>query len=261
MVFGFGRGSKTPSPEAKREEANVLFARLASGQACASSDGDGASTTATVAADAKNASSEVNPSNMMPKPNQKRASRQREKLSTDRESSTIPISERNDALHEHQRDATTTWQYPSEQMFFNAIARKGWRPKEEDMTNVIKIHNAVNERCWGEVMKWEKLHARECDCPKLLKFRGRPREYSPKARLLNFLGFKLPFDRHDWVVDRCGVDVRYVIDFYNGKSNDPRAPIAMHLDARPALDSFGAFFDRAYLQGKWMMSGGWMNGR
>jgi len=33
---------------------------------------------------------------------------------------------------------------------------------------------------------------------------------------LNFLGFKLPFDRHDWVVDRCGTDVRYIIDFYNG---------------------------------------------
>lgn len=26
------------------------------------------------------------------------------------------------------------------------------------MTNVITIHNAVNERCWQEVMKWEQLH-------------------------------------------------------------------------------------------------------
>jgi hypothetical protein len=24
----------------------------------------------------------------------------------------------------------------------------------------------------------------------------------------------VPFDRHDWVVDRCGQEVRYVIDFY-----------------------------------------------
>jgi hypothetical protein len=39
---------------------------------------------------------------------------------------------------------------------------------------------------------------------------------TPQARFLNFLGFKLPFDRHDWVVDRCGTDVRYIIDFYNG---------------------------------------------
>lgn len=43
--------------------------------------------------------------------------------------------------------------------------------------------------------------------PKLKKFMGRPQEYSPKARLLNFLGYKLPFDRHDWIVDRCGCEV------------------------------------------------------
>lgn len=23
-----------------------------------------------------------------------------------------------------------------------------------------------------------------------------------------------PFDRHDWTVDRCGKEVRYVIDYY-----------------------------------------------
>lgn len=40
--------------------------------------------------------------------------------------------------------------------------------------------------------------------------RGRPQEFSPKARLLNLLGYRLPFDRHDWVVDRCGEEVRYV---------------------------------------------------
>jgi hypothetical protein len=40
--------------------------------------------------------------------------------------------------------------------------------------------------------------------------RGRPQEYSPKARLLNLLGYKLPFDRHDWIVDRCGEEVRWV---------------------------------------------------
>lgn len=38
--------------------------------------------------------------------------------------------------------------------------------------------------------------------------RGRPQEFSPKARLLNLLGYRLPFDRHDWVVDRCGEEVR-----------------------------------------------------
>ncbi len=28
------------------------------------------------------------------------------------------------------------------------------------------------------------------------------------------MGGPLPFDRHDWTVDRCGKEVRYVIDFY-----------------------------------------------
>lgn len=48
-------------------------------------------------------------------------------LSKERVSSTIPISERNQDLPEHQRDAKVTWQYPSEQMFYNAILRKGWQ--------------------------------------------------------------------------------------------------------------------------------------
>ena len=41
-----------------------------------------------------------------------------------------------------------------------------------------------------------------------MRFIGRPQDYSPKARLLNLLGYKLPFDRHDWVVDRCGREAR-----------------------------------------------------
>lgn len=34
------------------------------------------------------------------------------------------------------------------------------------------------------------------------------------ARLMSWVGGPLPFDRHDWFVDRCGEEVRYVIDFY-----------------------------------------------
>lgn len=37
---------------------------------------------------------------------------------------------------------------------------------------------------------------------------------SPLARMTHWLGSPLPFDRHDWYVDRCGKEVRYVIDFY-----------------------------------------------
>ena len=59
-----------------------------------------------------------------------------------------------------------------------------------------------------QVLQWERLHNNRCGGPRLKKFAGRPQDYSPKARLLNFLGYKLPFDRHDWLVDRCGKEVR-----------------------------------------------------
>eukprot|EP00947_MAST-08B_sp_MAST-8B-sp1_P002680 g2680.t1 len=140
-------------------------------------------------------------------------------------------------------DGEPVWQYPSEQMFFNAMKRKGWDPQAEDMGTVVSIHNAVNERAWRQLMEWEKLHCDTCPDPKLLRFMGRPKDLSPKARFLGLLGYNQPFDRHDWVVDRCGEEVRYVIDFYNGRPTREK-PIAVHLDVRPALDSVQAALDR-----------------
>ncbi len=80
--------------------------------------------------------------------------------------------------------------------------------------------------------------------PKLYRFLGRPDQMSPKAFFKHrLLGYKKPFDRHDWYIDRCGEKVRYVIDFYGGNP-DPNSNIAFHLDVRPALDSFSAAIDR-----------------
>jgi hypothetical protein len=112
---------------------------------------------------------------------------------------------------------------------------------------------------------------------------GRPTSVSPKAYLRSLLGYNPllpfshpllrytpPFDRHDWVINSNGKEVRYVIDFYTGDENSPLSPprslptnpsdppasappsrplgekahIAMHLDVRPALDSPGALFWR-----------------
>jgi cytochrome c heme-lyase len=70
-------------------------------------------------------------------------------------------------------------------------------------------------------------------------------------------GYKLPFDRHDWIVDRCGQDVRYVIDFYTG-APQPGVPTSMHLDVRPALDSVGALWDRLRVQLGYVASGSWL---
>ncbi|EFJ46794.1 hypothetical protein VOLCADRAFT_75232 [Volvox carteri f. nagariensis] len=162
-------------------------------------------------------------------------------------------------LPPHQQPGHDYWVYPSEQMFYNAMKRKGWDPQTEDMRNVVAIHNSVNERAWREVMAWERLHCEECPNPRLKRFQGRPSDLSPKARLLNFVGFGLPFDRHDWVVDRCGREVRYVIDFYNGAPQPGQAaPVAFFLDVRPALDSVEAVWDRIRMQVAWVVSGRWM---
>lgn len=49
-----------------------------------------------------------------------------------------------------------------------------------------------------QVARWESLHYNECGQSTLLRFRGRPDELSPLARLSAWLGGPLPFDRHDW---------------------------------------------------------------
>jgi cytochrome c heme-lyase len=90
----------------------------------------------------------------MPPPNQRPAPGQPFPLSTNRVRSTIPKAGTEDK-----------WEYPSEQMFWNAMLRKGWRweedaIKQQDMSNIIKIHNANNEKAWQEVLKWEALHYR-----------------------------------------------------------------------------------------------------
>ena len=56
------------------------------------------------------------------------------------------------------------WVYPSQQMFWNAMKRKGWvwqneDIKQQDMEHIIRIHNTNNEEAWKEVLKWEALHA------------------------------------------------------------------------------------------------------
>ncbi|CAB5358444.1 unnamed protein product [Rhizophagus irregularis] len=88
-----------------------------------------------------------------------------------------------------------------------------------------------------------------CNEPKLLRFRGRPQELSPKARILQWaskifpsLGTPPPFDRHDWTIDRCGREVRYVIDYYSAPDEGDN-PV-FYLDVRPALDSIDSVVDR-----------------
>jgi len=194
------------------------------------------------------------PSNNELPPNQHPTAGQMRPLSTTRLKSNIPKGEAtSDSTCRGQESSRgiagaagnvpTNWVYPSEQMFFNALKRKGYAAREEDMQSVIAIHNTVNERTWQHIMKWESAHADKCSDIKLAFFKGRPKDLSPKARFRNWIGYTLPFDRHDWTIDRCGHHVRYVIDYYNGKKV-PGMPASVYIDARPALDSGAAAFER-----------------
>ncbi|RUP45506.1 cytochrome c heme lyase [Jimgerdemannia flammicorona] len=176
----------------------------------------------------------LNQLNMMPDLSQAPALGQQIDLPTERVISSIPKS-----------DGASRWEYPSPQQFYNALRRKGWETPEEEIETMVDIHNFLNEEAWNEVLKWEAMH--ECPCPggpKLARFRGKPQELSPKARILSWLGSPRPFDRHDWVVDRCGREVRYVIDYYSAPEDIPGQPV-FHLDVRPALDSVESLLDRA----------------
>ncbi|KAF8919666.1 cytochrome c/c1 heme-lyase [Mucidula mucida] len=153
-------------------------------------------------------------------------------LSREREVSSIPKGS--------DDDGNANWVYPSEAQFFAAMERKKHNPHAADMKSIVPIHNAVNERAWAEILKWEAGRGGEaCGGVKLVNFKGRPAEPSPKARWKSLLGYAPPFDRHDWVVDRCGTRTRYIIDFYTGKSAPSSQAVSFYLDVRPALDNWG----------------------
>ncbi|KJA18596.1 hypothetical protein HYPSUDRAFT_144821 [Hypholoma sublateritium FD-334 SS-4] len=164
-------------------------------------------------------------------------------LSQERETSSIP------------KASDGNWVYPSEAQFFKAMARKNHDPQPADMKSIVPIHNAVNERAWSEILKWEAGRGGEvCGGVKLVNFKGKPAQKSPKARVNMLLGYAAPFDRHDWVVDRCGTKMRYIIDFYTGHdaATAKGDNLSFYLDVRPALDSWEGIKMR--LQGLWPRS-------
>jgi len=174
------------------------------------------------------------------------------RLGTDREVSTIPralptTSTSTPSTHpaNGERDtapdkSTGNWIYPSEQMFFDAMRRKSYDPQTADMKVIVPIHNAVNERAWHEIKAWEAGRGAEsCGGPKLASFNGLSTNLTPRARWRTWMGYQAPFDRHDWVVDRCGTKVDYVIDFYAGRDEGNRGKaLNFYLDVRPKLNSF-----------------------
>lgn len=71
------------------------------------------------------------------------------------------------------------------------------KPNPFDMQVVVPIHNAVNERTWIEILKWEDYAPRSQDvenpvtCPgglRLVSFKGDASKLTPRARWRSLLG-------------------------------------------------------------------------
>lgn len=153
--------------------------------------------------------SQLNPLNyMFPDLSQKPAPNQTFALPTSREESTIP-----------KGSGDGNWEYPSPQQMYNALLRKGYT--DTDITAVegmVSVHNFLNEGAWQEIVGWEQRFARglykgwqickrgeahvpeELDRhwdgsdnePTLIRFQGRPKDMTPKATMLQVLGWIYP---------------------------------------------------------------------
>lgn len=161
------------------------------------------------------------------------------KLPTEREISSIP-----------RTSGQSNWIYPSQKQFFEAMKRKNWEPEAQDMKTVVPIHNAVNEKAWLHILNWERSHYQQslaqCGGIKLTSFKGDLKKLTPRAWFNStILGYEKPFDRHDWIIDRCGTEVEYVIDFYGGNGEGA----SFFLDVRPKLNNWEGLklrFGRAF---------------
>ncbi|KAI1025675.1 hypothetical protein LB505_001612 [Fusarium chuoi] len=153
--------------------------------------------------------SQLNPLNyMFPDLSQKPAPNQSFALPTTRDESTIP-----------KGTGDGNWEYPSPQQMYNALLRKGYT--DTDITAVegmVSVHNFLNEGAWQEILGWEQRFARglykgwqickrgeghvqeELDRqrdgidtePSLVRFQGRPKELTPKATMMQVLGWIYP---------------------------------------------------------------------
>lgn len=236
----------------------------------------------------------MNPMNYMPTDlSQSRESKsQTIVLPVERERSSIPRG----------GDETNTgnWVYPSPQQMYNAMVRKGHQDTPQDaVESMVAVHNFLNEGAWAEIIEWERRFGkglvegwRECRFgeegsqtgamilpseeaaekqPRLTRFMGRSDAVTPKARMLQTLGWIYParfggpppFDRHDWFVERrhgpqaTPKEVRYVIDYYSAPPEPTGEPV-FYLDIRPALDRPDAAAERLIRWGRdiwWRGSG------
>lgn len=148
--------------------------------------------------------SKLNPLNyMFSEISQERAPQQKTILDTEREPSSIP-----------KGSGEGNWEYPSPQQMYNALLRKGYHDTDpEHVTSMVSVHNFLNEGAWNEIRVWEGIFSqglaegwKKCEKgeagidesvadgaePKLMRFQGRPKEMTPKAAMVQFMGWIYP---------------------------------------------------------------------
>jgi cytochrome c heme-lyase len=94
---------------------------------------------------------------------------------------------------------------------------------------------------WRGIMDFESLPRLGCGCAeakfvKLLTNQGP----TIKSQFLGALGYSTPFDRMDYIVDRCGTHHRYIVEFYQTSETE------FKVDARPAFNSGTGWIDRVF---------------
>jgi cytochrome c heme-lyase len=148
--------------------------------------------------------SKLNPLNyMFSEISQERSPQQKIVLDTEREPSSIP-----------KGSGEGNWEYPSPQQMYNALLRKGYHDTDpEHVTSMVSVHNFLNEGAWNEIRVWEGIFSqglaegwKKCGKgeagidesvadeaePKLMRFQGRPKEMTPKAAMVQFMGWIYP---------------------------------------------------------------------
>ncbi|TVY34443.1 Cytochrome c heme lyase [Lachnellula subtilissima] len=257
-------GNASPPPACPMHKSNEAIAKPPTppaDSACPYTPTDASKTS-----DTKSPSkySKYNPLNyMFSDISQERAENQTVTLPTEREPSTIP-----------RGTGEGNWEYPSPQQMYNALLRKGYTDTDATaVESMVSVHNFLNEGAWAEIVEWERRFGKglgkgwdickkgeaasmagadiganedEVAQPKLIRFMGRPKEMTPKAAMIQVMGWiypsafgtEPPFDRHDWFVQRevkgQKKEIRYVIDYYSAPPEPTGEPV-FYLDVRPAV--------------------------
>ena len=169
------------------------------------------------------------------------------------------------------------WVNPSANSLYRALKRKQKAIDPTDALAVSTVHNAVTDNTWQCILEYEQHHSRACpQGPTLARFYGMDGVYSGKAKFVNgVLGGPLPFDRHDWIVDRCGKEVRYIIDYYSvevptgssgqseagssggGEGGSEEVEVYYSVDARPAPTLEGLWERSKMAWRKWQAGEQW----